>query len=433
MSKQSFLRHLLLAVAASVGLTGCTVSSTDTPGLSGPSELALAFDITATPDTVTWDGGSQTAVIVSAYDHTGGPKSNVTFKLDKLFRGTPTDEFGSLSSKTLITGSDGRATAFYTAPPPLPTDADVPTCGGVAGECVMIAATPVGNDAFASKTETVTVRLVPMGFVPLPGGTPVAAFTFNPGAPAANEPVAFDASASCADAASACSSAGLTYHWDFGDGHVGSGRTTFHVYGLARTHNVVLTVTNARGRQATLSKSITVGAGADPSAAFVYSPKPVVINSAVNFDASASRPASGHLITGYRWNWGDGTTSSESSSPLATHTFTAQGAYTVVLTTIDESGQTGTKSEVIDVGLGNPTANFTFIKNGLSVDFDGRSSTAVGAATIASYAWNLGDAATTTGTTVTHAYGGAGSYNVTLTVTDSTGKVGVVSKSVTVP
>jgi PKD repeat protein len=295
----------------------------------------------------------------------------------------------------------------------------------------------VGNDFYASNTQSVTIRLVPMGVILPPAGTPLAAFSFSPDPPEANTPVAFDASASCADASAAtCSSDGLTYHWDFGDGRVGSGRTAAHVYGLARTHNVVLTVTNSRGRQASISKPITVGAGNDPSASFVYSPKPVVINSAVNFDASGSRPASGHLITGYKWNWGDGTSSSESSSPLASHTYTAQGSYTVVLTVTDESGQTGTKTESIDVGLGNPTANFTFIKSGLSVDFDGRSSVAVGAATISTYTWNFGDATTagpSASPTTTHVYGGNGNYNVTLTVTDSTGKVGVVSKTVTLP
>ena len=344
MSKRSFLRSILLGALACAGLTGCTVKSTETPELSGPSEFGLSFTITAAPDSITWDGGSQTAVVVSAFDSTGSPRPNVSFKLDMLVGGVPAD-FGTLSNKALVTGSDGRATSYYTAPSPLPPGSDTPSCSGVTGGCVQIAATPIGTDFQASNTRTAAIRLVPMGTILPPASTPSASFVFNPGSPKANEPVAFDATASCNDAsAGTCSPNGLTYSWDFGDGYVGAGRTTQHSYGLARTHNVVLTVTNDRGRQATASKPITIGAGVLPTANFVYSPTTLTANVAINFDASTSVPGPGHLITNYRWNWGDGTLI-ETTSPYTTHTYTAPGTYVIVLTVFDEAGQQGIKTQ----------------------------------------------------------------------------------------
>ena len=66
-----------------------------------------------------------------------------------------------------------------------------------------------------------------------------------------------------------------------------------------------------------------------------------------------------------------------------------------------------------------------------AVQFDASSSTD-GAGTIRSYAWTFGDGATATGATPTHTFGRAGSYTVTLRITDSAGKTASVSRAVSV-
>jgi PKD repeat protein len=76
-----------------------------------------------------------------------------------------------------------------------------------------------------------------------------------------------------------------------------------------------------------------------------------------------------------------------------------------------------------------PQASFTVTCTGLSCTFDG-SGSAAPAGSIAGYAWAFGDGVSLNGETVSHTYGRAGNYTVTLTVTDNGGSTGSVSKAV---
>ncbi len=84
------------------------------------------------------------------------------------------------------------------------------------------------------------------------------------------------------------------------------------------------------------------------------------------------------------------------------------------------------------LGLGDdpPVANFTFSCDGLECTFDGRSSTDDDG--IVSWDWSFGDGATGSGSVVTHTFASAGTYQVTLTVTDTGGQTDDKTRSVTV-
>jgi len=76
-----------------------------------------------------------------------------------------------------------------------------------------------------------------------------------------------------------------------------------------------------------------------------------------------------------------------------------------------------------------PTAAFTETTNDLGIAVDGSSSVDPDG-TIASYAWTFADGGTATGPTATHTYAAAGTYDVTLTVTDNEGGTAALTKQV---
>ena len=78
-----------------------------------------------------------------------------------------------------------------------------------------------------------------------------------------------------------------------------------------------------------------------------------------------------------------------------------------------------------------PTAAFTSSTSNLTASVNGSGSTDSDG-TIGSYAWNFGDGTTGTGVTASRTYAAAGTYQVTLTVTDDDGATGSVTRAVTV-
>ena len=77
-----------------------------------------------------------------------------------------------------------------------------------------------------------------------------------------------------------------------------------------------------------------------------------------------------------------------------------------------------------------PIADFTFACTDLACSFDGAGSSDPDGSIVA-YAWDFGDGTTATGTTASHTYGAAGTYTVSLTVTDDQAATGAVSQQVT--
>jgi PKD repeat protein len=78
-----------------------------------------------------------------------------------------------------------------------------------------------------------------------------------------------------------------------------------------------------------------------------------------------------------------------------------------------------------------PTAAFASSCTGLSCTFDASASTD-GDGTIVSYAWQFGGGASASGISATHTFAAAGTYPVTLTVTDDDGAPGALTQQVTV-
>ena len=78
-----------------------------------------------------------------------------------------------------------------------------------------------------------------------------------------------------------------------------------------------------------------------------------------------------------------------------------------------------------------PVAAFTAASSDLELSVDGRSSSDADGSVV-SYAWSFGDGGSASGATASHDYATAGTYTVTLTVTDDDGATHAASKQLTV-
>ena len=439
-------RSVLLACVALA--TACTVKQDKVPSLTGPSEFGQSVTITATPDSISQDGASQSAIVVFVRGPNGAGLSGVSLRLQIAVGGSIQD-YGTLSAKTIATGSDGRASSIYTAPlaPPPPANGEQ--------RRVSIIVTATGSNFQTAVSQTVDIRLVPTGIILPPAQTPNPSFTYSPQPVLVNLPVNFDASATCGG--SGCAAAGITsFRWNFGDGSTASGQTTTKTFDSNGSFNVTLTATNARGISASTTQIITIGTGAEPTAEFVFSPDEPQVLQVVSFNASASRGGPGRTIRRYEWDFGDN--DPPKTGATTTHDFAAAGTYNVVLTVTDDLDQRGTTSQAVTVGAAGggggggttttPTARVTFSPAAPAVNepvfFNGSTSTAGAGHTIASYQWVFGDGTTISGPPAgaapeggtfqapQHRFTASGAYNLQLTVTDETGQTNTAATPITI-
>ncbi|MBI3265396.1 MAG: PKD domain-containing protein, partial [Acidobacteria bacterium] len=165
---------------------------------------------------------------------------------------------------------------------------------------------------------------------------------------------------------------------------------------------------------------------------FTYSPSNPSAFSSVSFDASASRDDG--AITNYSWQFGDG---SAGSGVRPTHQFRSAGDYQVTLTVTDDRNLSASITRTVTVSaVGLPTADFSFSPTRpgpkQTVFFNGSASKAAAGHTIMSYDWDLGNGQNRSGVTVSTSYAAAGSFSVTLIVTDDAGQTASATKSVPV-
>jgi len=142
------------------------------------------------------------------------------------------------------------------------------------------------------------------------------------------------------------------------------------------------------------------------------------------------------------WDFGDGThetvTKEQFESAKVEHAYTSEGKKTVkVKIKTDSLAQPTVEaaSTTITVAATNPVAQFTVSGTptvGQALKF---SSTSIddNKSPIVKYAWSFGDGGTSsTGPATEHAYGAAGEYTVSLTVTDALGLSGTTSRKVSI-
>ncbi len=205
-----------------------------------------------------------------------------------------------------------------------------------------------------------------------------------------------------------------SYNWQFPGGtpSTSTAASPSVVYSTPGTYSVTLTATNAAGNStATQTNYITVYSG--PTAAFTSS----ISGSTATF-TNTTNVGTAPGATTYLWNFGDNSTNSTAANP--THTYTADGSYTVTLTATNSCGTT-TFTQVVVIAT-PPTANFTATNTSgcapLTVQFTSTSS-----ANSQTYNWQFpgGNPSSSTAQNPVVVYATAGTYSVTLTVSNGTG------------
>jgi PKD domain/Invasin, domain 3 len=242
---KAFIR--ITTAAALAATAACTVSNTEIPDLAGPSEFALSLTVSATPDTIRHDGVDSSVIVVTARNAQAQPVSGLAVRLDVFTNGGAPADFGTLSSRSIVTGSDGTARATYTAPPTPPISAPVETCEGLTGACVRIGATPVGTNFSVRPSELVRIHLIRPSVItpPTDPTAPTAAFSIAAAPPSQPRRFFFDASASTAIPGRSI----VRYEWNWGDGESAAKSipTEDHDYPNPGVYQVTLTVVDSAG------------------------------------------------------------------------------------------------------------------------------------------------------------------------------------------
>jgi uncharacterized protein (TIGR03790 family) len=138
------------------------------------------------------------------------------------------------------------------------------------------------------------------------------------------------------------------FEWDFGDGASSSKEKLDHSFTKSGTYNVTLTVfdKNFASDQARVRVTIkNVPPVAEMS--ILSSQATLKVNQPIEFDGTISIDTdSDRTNLSYFWDFNDGYTSDQ---PNVTHTYTAPGAYKVILKVTDDDGALSTKTRDIQV------------------------------------------------------------------------------------
>lgn len=204
-----------------------------------------------------------------------------------------------------------------------------------------------------------------------------------------------------------------TYSWNFGNGQSANGFSTVTTYTGNGVYTVTLTVSVSPSCTASAVQSLTItNAGGNPcnlNASFAYTLFTLGGVLFINTSTGLVNPV-------YQWSFGDG---SQANTMNASHTYTANGNYQVMLIVTNSGTPVCTDTAFTMVNMNNIfvpcnlTASFNHTVGANGVVSFVNASTGTVANTV--YFWNFGDGTTGFGASPNHTYPSAGSYFVLMT------------------
>lgn len=219
-----------------------------------------------------------------------------------------------------------------------------------------------------------------------------------------------------------------SYDWNFGDGSAhGTAASTSHQYSKGGTYHVTLTVGNSAGTSS-VTHDVTVQ-NRSPFAAFLVSSQDVLTGEEVTF-ADGGYDDDGNLVA-WSWDFDDGGFANVRNT---THSYAKSGTYTVSFREWDDQGAGALATKQIIVHNRPPAGAITAAPQapiaGQSVTFGAGASDPDG--TVASYAWTFGSAGASSAATAQVTFATAGTYPVSVTITDDEGAQTELHATITV-
>ena len=141
-----------------------------------------------------------------------------------------------------------------------------------------------------------------------------------------------------------------SYHWDFDDGNTSDDVAPVYKYEQPGVYQVTLTVVDNDGKENITSIQITV-LNDKPIAKLNIQNLPFTTNNkipifySIQFNSTGSIDSDGN-ITSWQWDFGDG---NSSKSPAPKYTYDRVGLFTVVLTVMDDDGDSASDSLDVEV------------------------------------------------------------------------------------
>jgi gliding motility-associated-like protein len=330
---------------------------------------------------------------------TVNPVPNANFTPAPSCFGTPS----ILSDQSTVSGSTIQSVAWNFGDGTTSTLSNTThTYAAAGGYSVTLTAT-AATGCSSSVTKNLTVNPTPVSSV-------------NANATCQNQPVQFNVNASVGSGTIA------GYAWTFGDGSSSSSANPTHQYQAAGSQAVTLIVTSNLGCTDTTTTAVTILG--IPAVSFTA--QNACQGSQIVFTNNST--AGGAALSGYSWNFGNGTTST-ATQPACT--YNSAGVYSVQLNVTDANGcSVSVTNPVTAYPLPSVNFNVASVCDGVPATFT--NATTISGGTVQSYNWTFSDGATSTQISPAHTFPAWGQVQATLVATSAYGCADSITKSFSV-
>ncbi len=207
----------------------------------------------------------------------------------------------------------------------------------------------------------------------------------------------------------------VSFSWTLGDGTVASGQNVTHAFGSPGNFTVILTVRDDDGAE-----------GQDILTMHINFP-PRITNITVarsgaswNFAVVAQDPDTQLISNNYQWDFGDG---ANGTGAQTAHRYNSTGTYAALCTVTDGYGDSDTAAVNVTVSNAPPyitRLGITGSSHAVNEPVRCRPVASDPDGDRLDYYWDFGDGTTSTDQNPTHYYPSAGTYRISLTVSDGT-------------